>query len=155
MTTCCRQGQPTRALGGCPIGGTTVLDWPAVGPVLHRRLCICVASGRFEGTTLEKLYGITGLSAEPASPKKLLRLIRSHRATENQLHGVGDWTMREEASQVRTGNAAPVGATPGHIGVFLLRRLARRQKQGVADAIRDQRFHPPKTVKLATTRLGE
>ena len=102
-------------------------------------------------TTIEDAYGITSLTPEKAPPEKLLSLIRSHWAIENQLHGVRDWTLREDASRVRTGNAAQVAAGLRNLALFLLRRKAKRQNQGIADAIRDLRFHLQKAVKLVTT----
>lgn len=102
-------------------------------------------------TTIEDVYGITSLTPEQAPTKKLLTLTRSHWAIENQLHGVRDWTMGEDASRVRTGNAPQVAAALRNIALFLLRRLAKRRKQGIADATRDLRFHLPKAVKLVTT----
>ncbi len=102
-------------------------------------------------TTIEDVYGITSLTPEQAPPKKLLTLIRSHWAIENQLHGVRDWTMGEDASRVRTGNAPQIAAAPRNAALFLPRRLAKRRKQGIADVIRDLRFHPPKAAKLVTT----
>jgi predicted transposase YbfD/YdcC len=80
-----------------------------------------------------------------------LSLIRSHWAIENRLHGVRDGTLREDASRVRTGHAPQVAAGLRNVALFLLRRVAKRKKQGVADAIRDLRFHHLKAVKLVTT----
>lgn len=102
-------------------------------------------------TTAEDVYGITSLTPTQASPEKLLKLTRSHWSIENQLHGVRDWTLGEDASRVRTGDAPQVAAALRNIALFLLRRLAKRQKQGIADAIRDLRFDLPKAVKLVTT----
>lgn len=102
-------------------------------------------------TSVEDVYGITSLPPEKASPKKLLTLIRSHWAIENRLHGVRDWTLKEDASRVRTGNAAEVAAGLRNLALFLLDKLAKRQKQGIADVIRDLRFHHLKAVKLVTT----
>lgn len=102
-------------------------------------------------TTVEDVYGITSLSPEQAPPAKLLRLSRSHWAIENELHGVRDWTLGEDASRVRTGEAAQVASGLRNLALFLLRRKAKRQKQGIADVIRDLRFHPSKAMKRVTT----
>jgi predicted transposase YbfD/YdcC len=102
-------------------------------------------------TTIEDVYGITSLPPEKAPPEKLLSLIRSHWAIENQLHGVRDWTLGEDASRARTGNAAQVAAGLRNLALFVLRKLAKRQNQGIADAIRDLRFHHQKAIKLVTT----
>jgi hypothetical protein len=102
-------------------------------------------------TTVEDVYGITSLPPEEALPAKLLGLIRSHWAIENELHGVRDWTLGEDASRVRSGHAAQAMAGLRNLSLFLLRRRARRHKQGIADAIRDLRFHPSKAIELVTT----
>ena len=66
-----------------------------------------------------------------------------------------DWTLGEDASRVRAGDAAQVSAGLRNLALFLLRRKAKRHKQGVADAIRDFRFHPSKAMKLVTSRGRE
>jgi predicted transposase YbfD/YdcC len=123
------------------------LDWPSIGQVFHLRRERTIRGE----TKIEDVYGITSLSPEEAPPEKLLSLIRSHWAIENQLFGVRDWTLGEDASRVRSGNAAQVAAGLRNVALFLLRRLAKRQKQGIADAIRDLRFHVQKAIKLVTT----
>jgi predicted transposase YbfD/YdcC len=102
-------------------------------------------------TTVEDAYGLTSLSPEEASPARLLRLIRSHWTIEDQLHGVRDGSPGEDASRVRSGAAPQVAAGLRNLSLFLLRKRARCQKQGIADAIRDLRFDPAKAVKLVTT----
>lgn len=102
-------------------------------------------------TTVEDVYGITSLRPEKASPGKLLTLIRSHWAIENQLFGVRDWTLGEDASRVRTGTAAQVAASLRNAALFLLGQRAKRTKRGIADVVRDLRFHVPKAIKLVAT----
>jgi hypothetical protein len=106
-------------------------------------------------TRVEDVYGITSLTPEEAPPGKLLSLIRSHWAIEDQLFGVRDWTPGGDASRVRTGHAAQVAAGLRNVALFLLRRWAERKKQGIADAIRDLRFHVPNAIKLVATSRGE
>ena len=120
------------------------LDWPSVGQVFHLRRERTIRGE----TSIEDVYGITSLTPGQASPKKLLSLVRSHWGIENQLFGVRDWTLGEDASRVRTGDAAQVAAGLRNVTLFQLRRLAKRQKQGIADAIRDLRFHVKKAIKL-------
>ncbi|GIW85864.1 MAG: hypothetical protein KatS3mg108_3658 [Isosphaeraceae bacterium] len=123
------------------------LDWPAVGQVFHLR-----RERTLRGvTTVEDVYGITSLRPEKASPAKLLTLIRSHWAIENQLFGVRDWTLGEDASRVRTGTAAQVAASLRNVALFLLGQQARRTKRGIADVVRDLRFHVTKAMKLVAT----
>ena len=67
---------------------------------LHRKV-IHLKSGK---VTEETVHGITSLTSEKASPKRLLALIRGHWHIENKLHYVRDFTYDENRSQVRTGN---------------------------------------------------
>src|SRR6516165_8063314 len=57
------------------------LDWPSVKQVFHLRRERTIRGE----TTIEDAYGITSLTPEKAPPEKLLSLIRSHWAIENQL----------------------------------------------------------------------
>ena len=123
------------------------LDWPGVRQVFHLRRARTIGGT----TTVEDVYGITSLGPEEAPPAKLLRLIRSHRAIENALHGVRDGSLGEDASRVRKGDAAQIGACLRNLALFLLRGREKRRKRGIADAIRDLRFDPLKAVKLVTT----
>jgi hypothetical protein len=123
------------------------LDWPGVKQVFQLRRERTIRGVR----SVEEAYGITSLSPKEAPPAKLLALIRWHWAIENQLHGVRDGSLREDASRVRAGAAPQVTAGLRNLSLFLLRTRAMRQKQGIADAIRDLRFDPAKAVKLVTT----
>jgi predicted transposase YbfD/YdcC len=117
-----------------------------VGQVFHLR-----RERTIRGETgIEDVYGITSLTPQEAPPEKLLGLIRSHWAIENQLFGVRDGALGEDASRARTGHAAQVAAGLRNVALFLLRKLAKRKKQGIADAIRDLRFHVQKALKLVT-----
>lgn len=61
-------------------------------------------------TTKETVHGITSLSPERASPKRLLELTRGHWGIENGLHYRRDVTMGEDASRIRKGGAPQVMA---------------------------------------------
>lgn len=76
-------------------------DWPAIGQVffLRRRF-----HHRFK-CTQQFVYGFTSLTPAQASPQRLLELIRGHWAIENRLHYRRDVTLREDACQVRKGQA--------------------------------------------------
>lgn len=102
-------------------------------------------------TQVEDVFGITSLSSEEASPAALLSRIRSHWSIENQLFGVRDWTLGEDASRVRTGHAAQIAACLRNATLFLLGRLTRRRKRGLRDVIRDLRFDVTKATKLVST----
>lgn len=76
-------------------------DWPGIGQVfrLRRRF-----HHRFK-CTQQIVYGFTSLTKDEASPERLLELIRGHWTIENKLHYRRDVTLREDASQVRKGQA--------------------------------------------------
>ena len=56
-------------------------------------------------TSREVTYGITSLSSQQAGPGEIGQLVRRHWWIENRLHWRRDVTLREDASQVRTGQA--------------------------------------------------
>jgi len=78
-----------------------IRDWPGIGQVfrLRRRF-----HHRFK-CTQQIVYGFTSLTPQQASPQRLLELIRDHWAIENKLHYRRDVTLREDACQVRKGQA--------------------------------------------------
>ena len=65
--------------------------------------------------------GITSLSPEEASPKRLLDLVRSHWHIENKVHWVRDVTFDEDRSQVRCGNTPQVMALLRNTVIGLMR----------------------------------
>lgn len=71
-------------------------------------------------TTLTTVYAVTSLTADQASPVQLAALIRSHWQVE-ALHHVRDVTFTEDASQLRTGNAARAMATYRNLAIGALR----------------------------------
>ena len=71
-------------------------------------------------TTITTVYAVTSLSADQASPTQLAALMRGHWAIE-ALHHVRDVTFAEDASQVRTGNAARAMATCRNLAIGALR----------------------------------
>jgi predicted transposase YbfD/YdcC len=75
--------------------------WPGVGQVFRLRR-------RFHHAfkcTQQIVYGFTSLTKDEAGPERLLELIRAHWAIENKLHYRRDVTLREDACQVRKGQA--------------------------------------------------
>jgi len=115
------------------------LDWPGVGQVFR------LVRERTTGgvTTTEVVYGITSLTPARADAAQLLELARTHWSVENQLFGVRDGTLREDACRVRTGSAPQALAGLRNVVVCLLagvdapsraaatRRLAVRTRQAV------------------------
>ncbi|WP_156892027.1 transposase, partial [Gulosibacter molinativorax] len=63
----------------------------------------------------------TSLPPEQASPAALASYIRGHWGIENRLHWIRDTAYREDASQVRTGNAAHLMATIRNLAITVHR----------------------------------
>lgn len=96
-------------------------------------------------TRTEVVYGITSLSSSEASADDLLQVVREHWAIENRLHGRRDVTLREDACQVRKGQAPRVLAV---LNSFL---LAMMDFLGVANVAQQMRLfdaHPEQAVRL-------
>jgi predicted transposase YbfD/YdcC len=71
-------------------------------------------------TTITTVYAVTSLSADQASPTQLATLIRGHWQVE-AVHHIRDVTFAEDASQLRTGNAARAMATCRNLAIGALR----------------------------------
>jgi len=71
------------------------------------------------------------------------------------LYGVRVGTLREDARRVRTGNAARIAAALRNAALYLLRGVAKRKRQGIADVTPEFGFDVPKAFKLVATRRGE
>jgi len=72
-------------------------------------------------TSREVVYVVTSLSHDQVSPAILAELVRGHWAIENRVHHVRDTTLREDASQVRTGTPPRTMATLRNIQIGLAR----------------------------------
>jgi predicted transposase YbfD/YdcC len=96
-------------------------DWPHAAQVfkLERRV-----RGRRNNReeSCEVAYGITSLSADAASPERLLTLTRRHWGIENELHYPRDVTFREDACRLKMGNAARVMAIINNLVLGLIKQ---------------------------------
>ena len=79
------------------------LDWPGVKQVF--RLERIIWHEKYQGSTREVVYGLTSLSPEQASPKKLIQLLRSYWGIENGLHYRRDVTLHEDDTRLTVGQA--------------------------------------------------
>jgi predicted transposase YbfD/YdcC len=95
----------------------------------------------------ESVYGMTSLSAQKASPKRLLALARGHWHIENKSHYVRDVTFDEDRSQVRCGNIPQVMAALRNTVIGLLRVHGQ---ENIASACRWYAARP----QAALTLLG-
>jgi predicted transposase YbfD/YdcC len=116
-------------------------DWPAIGQVffLRRRF-----HHRFK-CTQQIIYGFTSLSADEASPQRLLELNRGHWAIENKLHYRRDVTLGEDACQVRKGQAPRTLAILNSFVLALFDWLAVRN---VASQMRSFAAQPFQALRL-------
>jgi predicted transposase YbfD/YdcC len=76
-------------------------DWPGLAQVFQ----LTVRRSTRRGTSESVRYGVTSLTAEEASPERLIALTRGHWGIEGGLHQRRDVTLREDRSQVRQGHA--------------------------------------------------
>lgn len=108
------------------------LDWPGVAQVFRVERVIWHEKQR--GYTRQVVYGLTSLSPERASPKKLLALVRRYWEIENGLHYRRDVTLKEDATRLTLGNAGHIMAILNNavIGLCLqkgYRNLARARRR--------------------------
>jgi len=99
--------------------------------------------------TTETVYAITSLTADKASPARLLALSRDHWGIENRLHYVRDVSYREDQARTNAGNAPQALAAMRNTALTMLRRLGFKPVEGfehfaehrqhAIDAVRDRR----------------
>ncbi len=65
---------------------------------------------KHQGYTRQVVYGLTSLSPERATPKKLLALVRPYWEIEAGLHYRRDATLKEDATRLTLGNAGHIMA---------------------------------------------
>jgi predicted transposase YbfD/YdcC len=95
------------------------VDWPYLEQVfrIERRLLRIR-----DGKVMEEVrYGLTSLTADEASPERLLELVRAHWSIENGLHYRRDETFREDRCRL-TGQGAHAMAVLNNLVLGLLRR---------------------------------
>lgn len=98
------------------------LAWPAVGQAgLIERLRIVKGTG--ELLSHERVYFVTSLTPQRASPAQLLMINRGHWTIENKSHYVRDVSFNEDASRVRKGASAQVMAAFRNVTLAVLRRV--------------------------------
>jgi hypothetical protein len=117
------------------------LGWPEVGQVFLLRRERTVG----HETSVEEVFGITSLTPEEASAADLLGGIRRHWSIENQLFGVRDVTLREDACRARKGHSAEVLAGLRNAVVHLLSGTAFPSR---AAALRHFMVHPLQALAL-------
>ena len=123
------------------------LDWPHLGQV-----CCIQRTRTGKGvTSRETNYAITSLSPGKADAQRLPEIWRGHWGIENRSHYVRDVTMKEDASQVRSGSAPEVMAALRNVVIGLIRQAGgtnvaaalRHYSWKVADALALLGLAPP------------
>jgi predicted transposase YbfD/YdcC len=95
------------------------VDWPYLEQVFRiERHFLRIRDGK---VMKEVRYGLTSLTAEEASPERLLELVRAHWSIENGLHYCRDETFREDRCRL-TGQGARAMAVLNNLVLGLLRR---------------------------------
>lgn len=91
----------------------TYLNWPEVAQVFRlERQVTHLASGEISTSVV---YGLTSLTAEQASPQRLLHLTRQYWGIENGLHYRRDVSFREDATRMTKGHLGQVMATMNNL----------------------------------------
>lgn len=99
------------------------VDWPGLGQVyrLERRFT-WIRQGQVIKTSQQVEYGITSLSREKASPKRVLQVRRKHWRIETGLHYRRDVTFREDATRMTKGAAGRILATIHNVSLALIKQ---------------------------------
>jgi len=96
------------------------LDWPNVGQVfkLERRF-----TNQLTGEIHHEIqYGLTSLTAQEASPDRLLAIVRSEWGIENGLHYRRDVTFQEDQTRMTSKPVARAMATINNLVIGLLKQ---------------------------------
>jgi predicted transposase YbfD/YdcC len=104
-----------RRIKACTVGGLLFLGACQAIQVKRRRV-----DRKSRKATITTVYAVTSLTADQASPTQLATLMRGHWQVE-ALHHIRDVTFAEDASQLRTGNAARAMATCRNLAIGTLR----------------------------------
>ena len=124
------------------------LDFPYAAQVFAiRREVTEMVSQKYRSETV---YGLSSLSAQRATPARLLALSRGHWTIENRLHWVRDVTFDEDRSRVRKGAGAQVMASIRNLAISLLRIAGARY---IAPALRPCARSDPQALRLIGLRL--
>jgi predicted transposase YbfD/YdcC len=125
------------------------LHWPQAAQAFQvERRFVRVADGH---ETYQVVFGVTSLTVEEASAKRLLELQRSHWGIENGLHYRRDETLREDWYQLKKGHTAHAMALLNNLVLGL---ILHRGEHNVPRARRHYEAHLQDSVHLALNRLS-
>jgi predicted transposase YbfD/YdcC len=122
------------------------LDWPGVQQVF--RLERLIWHEKQHGYTRQVIYGLTSLSPEQASPKKLIHLLRSYWGIESGLHYRRDVTLHEDETRLTLGQA-------GHnLAIFNNLTISLCLRNGFNNLAKARRFFCAKPAEALKLILG-
>ena len=119
------------------------LDWPHVAQVF--RLEREVWHEKYQGRTRQVVYGLTSLTPQKASPRKLLTLTRQYWGIESGLHYRRDVTLHEDATRLTVGAA---GHNMAILNNLLIGLCLRNGLVNIAKARRMLCAHPKYALEL-------
>jgi predicted transposase YbfD/YdcC len=99
------------------------VDWPGLGQVYRLvRNFTWLRKGKVIKTSHQVEYGITSLTREKASPKRVMQVRRKHWLIETGLHYRRDVTFREDATRMTKGAAGRILATIHNLVLALIKQ---------------------------------
>lgn len=94
------------------------LNWPYLQQVFRlERHFVSTKTGEIQE---QVVYGITSLSREEITPRKLLKMIRNYWSIENGLHYRRDVTLHEDHTRMTKGNAGRIMACLNNLVIGLV-----------------------------------
>lgn len=136
----------TRRLTACSLLRESS-DWPSLQQVFKlERYTVCQQTG---GAQTETVYGVTSLSAQNASPARLLQLRRGHWGIENGLHYRRDVTLHEDAGRTTSTAFGHVMAALNNLVIGL---TVGRGWRNLAQARRYFDAYPDQALRLLLAR---
>lgn len=124
-------------------------DWPGLGQVYRLERCLTwIRQGKVRKTSREVEYGVTSLSREKASPKRVMQIRRKHWRIETGLHYRRDVTFREDATRM---TKAAAGRILGIIHNVVLALIRQAGFQNAAQARRRFAGHLDQAFALLIT----
>jgi predicted transposase YbfD/YdcC len=123
--------------------------WPGLAQVYRlERQFQWRRNGRCYRTSCEVEFGISSLTRKEASPSRLLHIRRTHWGIETGLHYRRDFTLKEDATRMTTGDMGKVMASINNLVLALIRQA---KFHNAAQARRWFAAHLPETFALLTT----
>jgi predicted transposase YbfD/YdcC len=127
----------------------TYSAWPGLAQVYRlERQFQWRRNGRCYRTSCEVEFGISSLTRQEASPTRMLHIRRSHWGIETGLHYRRDFTLKEDATRMTTGDMGKVMASINNLVLALIRQA---KFHNAAQARRWFAAHLPETFALLTT----